>query len=225
MTSITWLILFTQLLAGCAGMTEGEKGAAIGAGVGAVVGAGIGAVVDPKHREQGAVIGGVVGSLLGGTAGWVIGEHHMRQVQAREQAAAKKRYSPTQGVLINIDRTTVIPWQLSPGDRLTFQVQYTALAPTQSNEVRARETRTLFFGDQVLKELSQQEVALAQGTSEFTFPLRIPGDAAQGNYTILTRVEPLNAPNPTKQEARSSFIVVTALAVPAVQPAMRPSAR
>lgn len=205
--SLVCLLLAIHALGGCAEMSEGQKGAAVGAGTGAVLGGLLGAVASPGNPARGAAIGAAAGLLVGGVAGWAIGDYRSRQVKPREQAVADTKYTPAQGVLINIDRTSVIPQQLKPGDQLTFQVQYTVLSPAQGNEMRIRETRTLLFGDQVVAQLSQREVALAQGTSEFTFPLKIPKDAGQGNYVLLTTMEPIAPTGPAKQEARSPFIV------------------
>jgi len=64
------------VLSGCAGMSQKQKGAVIGAGTGAAVGGVIGAATGSTAR------GAIIGAVVGGAAGAIIG-HQMDQ-QAKE---------------------------------------------------------------------------------------------------------------------------------------------
>jgi len=70
------LLAGTIVLSGCAGMSQKQKGAVIGAGTGAAVGGVIGAATGSTAR------GAIIGAIVGGAAGAIIG-HQMDQ-QAKE---------------------------------------------------------------------------------------------------------------------------------------------
>jgi SH3-like domain-containing protein len=218
------LLAAVQALAGCAEMSHEQTGAATGAGIGAVVGAVAGGLTDKKNPGQGALIGATAGALVGGAAGWAVGAYRVKQLKPREEAAAANNYTPQQGVVTKIDRTAATPQQLKPGDQLTVLSQYTVLGPPQNNQIRVREARTVFFNDQPLTELPARELVLVQGTNEIQSSITLPPDAADGNYRVMTTVEPLAVPNAQKNQASTAF-VVSAAARPAASPAsIRPDA-
>lgn len=201
-----------QALGGCAEMSTEQKGAATGAGLGAIVGAVAGGLADKKNPGQGAVIGATAGALVGGVAGWAVGAYKVRQVKPRDEAATAIHYTPQQGVVTKIDRIAATPQQLKPGDQLTVQSQYTVVGPPQNNQVRVREVRTVYYNDQPLTELPARELTLAQGTTEVQSSLTLPPDAADGNYRMLTTVEPVAVPNPQRNQASTAFVVSAAAA-------------
>jgi len=87
-----------------------------------------------------------------------------------------------------------------------------------------REARTVFFNDQPLTELPARDLVLVQGTNEIQSSITLPSDAADGNYRVMTTVEPLAVPNAQKNQASTAF-VVSAAARPAATPAsIRPEA-
>ena len=218
------LLAAAQALAGCAEMSQEQKGAATGAGLGAAVGAVAGGLTDKKNPGQGVLIGATAGALVGGVAGWAVGAYRVKQLKPREEAAASHNYTPQQGVVTKIDRIAATPEQLKPGDQLTVQSQYTVLGPPQNNQIRVREARTVFFNDQPLTELPARELVLVQGTNEIQSSITLPPDAADGNYRVMTTVEPLAVPNAQKNQASTAF-VVSAAARPAATPAsIRPDA-
>jgi len=196
-------------------MSHEQKGAATGAGIGAVVGAVAGGLTDKKNPGQGALIGATAGALVGGVAGWAVGAYRVKQIKPREEAAAANNYTPQQGVVAKIDRIAATPQQLKPRDELTVQSQYTVLGPPQNNQIRVREARTVFFNDQPLTELPARELVLVQGTNEIQSSITLPSDAADGNYRVMTTVEPLAVPNAQKNQASTAFVVsAAALATP-----------
>jgi len=211
-------------LAGCAELSPEQKGAAAGAGIGAAAGAVAGALIDKKNPGQGAIIGATAGAVVGGVTGWAVGAYRVKQIKPREEAAAANHYTPQQGVVTKIDRTAATPQQLKPGDQLTVQSQYTVLAPPQNNQIRVREVRSVYFNDQPLTDLPARELVLVQGTNEIQSSLTLPPDAADGNYSVVTTVEPVAVPNARKQQASTPF-VVSAASRPAATPAsIRPEA-
>jgi len=80
------LLVSTTLIAGCAGMTEEQQAAAIGAGLGTVVGAALGSGVggDGRSTRRGAAIGAGVGAL----GAYIWSTQMQEQKRAMEQATA-----------------------------------------------------------------------------------------------------------------------------------------
>ena len=65
---------------------------------------------------------------------------------------------------------------------------------------------------------------LVQGTNEIQSSITLPSDAADGNYRVMTTVEPLAVRNAQKNQASTAF-VVSAAARPVATPAsIRPDA-
>jgi hypothetical protein len=222
--SVLWLMVLSQTTAGCETMSEQQKGGAVGAGAGAVLGGAAGALLDKKNPGRGAALGAAAGAVTGGVAGWAVGEYRVRQVRAREQAAAATGYTATQGVVARIEKAATTPQQLRPGEQLTFQAQYTVLGPPQQKEIRVMEARTIFFDNRHLVDLPQKELTLAQGTNEIQDSLKLPREAAEGLYLMMTSVTPAVA-GAQKVEVATPFVVRTAAPVAsAVPPPTLPAA-
>ena len=215
--SVLWLMVLTQTTAGCETMSEQQKSGAVGAGAGAVVGAAAGALINKKNPGQGAAIGAAAGAVVGGAAGWAVGEYRVRQVRTREQAAAATDYTPAKGVEARIEKAATTPQQLRPGEQLTFQAQYTVLAPPQQKEIRVIETQTILFDNRHLKDLPQKELTLAQGTTDIQHSLTLPKEAAEGLYLMMTSVTPVAA-NAQKVEVATPFVVRPAAPVASAAP-------
>ncbi len=218
------LAVLLVIQAGCAEMSQEQKGAATGAGIGAVVGAVAGGLTDKKNPGQGALIGATAGALVGGVAGWAVGAYRVKQVKPREEVIAATNYTPQQGVVTKVDRIGATPLQLKPGDQLTVQSQYTVLAPPQNNQIKVREVQTIYFNDQPLTELPSRELTLSQGTNEIQSSITLPPDAADGNYRVQTTVEPLAVANARKAQASTAFVVSAAARPTATPASLRPEA-
>lgn len=73
------LVVGSMTLAGCASLSNTEKGAAVGAGAGAVIGGAIGAATG------GTAKGAIIGAVVGGAAGAVIGQQMDKQAAKLEE--------------------------------------------------------------------------------------------------------------------------------------------
>ncbi len=204
-------IMLGQTLAGCAGMSEQQSGAATGAGAGAVLGALAGGLIGGNW--QGALIGAGTGALIGGIVGWQVGEYRARKVKESQEAAAAYKYTPEQGTLAKIDLTDAAPKQLKPGDQIVLQTEYTVLAPPQQGQVKVKEVRTIFYNNQQLHQLEKTS-ELATGTYVSEQPLTIPSNAPEGRYTVTTLVEPV-VEKATKDQAETGFLVRATSPAPA----------
>jgi hypothetical protein len=206
------LLLAAQGLAGCAETTTGQgqsKGVAttVGAATGAATGAIVGLVAGNK---KGAAIGAAAGALIGGFVGWQVGEYRARQVRDREAAAKSINYTPAQGVVAKIDRTSTTPQQLRPGDEIMLHTSYTVLAPSDRGQIKVKETRTIFFNGHELGQLTREREGPA-GSYDTEQPLALPPDAAEGRYQVQTVVEPIAVEKSTVARANSDFVVGSTL--------------
>jgi outer membrane protein OmpA-like peptidoglycan-associated protein len=86
-------IIGTIVLAGCAGMTETQKGTATGAGIGAATGAAIGALAG---GGKGAAIGAGIGAAAGAGGGYLWSQHMQEQKRAMEAATRGTGVAVTQ---------------------------------------------------------------------------------------------------------------------------------
>ena len=200
------LFLVVQAVAGCAEVTEPQKGTAIGAGAGAVAGGALGAIIARKNPALGAAIGAAGGAVIGGLIGWQVGEYRARKIKSADEAKATHGYTPQQGVVAKIDDAAAAPKQLKPGDQTVLKAQYTVLAPPEQGSVKVKETRTIYFDGQRLGRLEKNSEVTA-GTYESEYPLKIPNDAAEGNYTVTTLVEPVAVVKAVGDQATSAFTI------------------
>ncbi len=81
------LLAVGVLVAGCASMTETQKGTATGAGIGAVAGAAVGAATAGGHRGRSAATGAAVGTAVGALGGYIWSKKMEEQRQKMEQAS------------------------------------------------------------------------------------------------------------------------------------------
>jgi len=209
--SVLCLLFLTQPLGGCAGMSEQQKGGAAGAGIGAVLGGVAGGLLDSKNPGRGAALGALAGGALGGAVGWAVGEYRVRRVKSFEQAASEASYTPEQGLKTKIDRTAVVPQRLRPGDNLTLKTQYTVLAPG-NDDIQVTEAHTIFFNNQPLAQLPPKHRTLKRGTDETSYDVKLPMDLVEGQYFVVTTVEPVAIRDAAKAKSASDFVVVTAAA-------------
>jgi outer membrane protein OmpA-like peptidoglycan-associated protein len=104
------------VLAGCANMSERERGTATGAGIGAVAGAVIGSATGGR-AGTGAVVGGVVGAVAG----------NLWSKRMEEKRAAMER--ATQGTGIGVERTANNELRVNVPADFSFDVGRSAIKP------------------------------------------------------------------------------------------------
>jgi len=206
--SVLCLVFLSQAAAGCATMSEEQKGTTIGAGAGAVLGGLTGALLDKKNPGRGAAFGAAAGAALGGAAGWGIGAYRAKQVKTREQAADDLNYRPQQGIVTRLDGTSVIPQQARPGDEVMLQAQYVILGPSQNVQVKVKETRTILFNNEPVKQM-EKETMLGFGAHNLQQLITLPRTAAEGRYTVVTTVQPINVGAGRKDEGQAAFVIGT----------------
>ena len=196
-------LFIVQSLAGCAGMSQEEQGAATGVAGGAALGAILGGALG---GWRGAAIGAGAGALVGGVVGWQIGAYQARKTREAPEAAKAYSYTPQQGTLAKIEITDAAPKQLKPGDQVVLQTEYTVLAPPQQGQVTVKEVRTILFNNQVVQTLEKVST-LESGTYQSEQPLTLPRDVKEGRYTVTTKVEPVQVDKGTGDQADTAFLV------------------
>ncbi len=180
-------------LVGCANMGSTETGAAIGA----LGGAALGATVSKNNRAVGALAGAAVGALAGG----LIGNYMDRQKATRAEAAKKYHYDARSDKL-EVEKASVSPQTVAQGQSFDAMVEYTALTPNASEQIKLTEARTLVMGQDSI-DLGRREVVRTQGTHTSTAKVTVPQDLPKGKYTLVTTI----SDGTTTRNARSSLTV------------------
>ena len=160
--------------AGCAEMSQTQKGAAAGAVAGGLLGAAVG------NRK-----GALAGAALGAVAGAIIANYYDKQTASRAEAA--KKYGPAKTDRLEIENASLTPENVSPGSTVESAVQYTTLAAAESQQIKVTETRTLISGTDSV-QLANREVVRSQGTHVSNMKFTLPKDVAKGSYTLVTTV-------------------------------------
>jgi surface antigen len=170
---------------GCATVSPEHEGAATGAGIGAATGAIAGAVLAGEgSRTKGAIIGGLAGALLGG----VIGNYTVDKKRSAQETTTKYDYQPSDGTVVRIENTQMVPTSLNRGDTIQLKATYAVMAPSSESLVSVTESREVTLNGELVAnpEITVQRTA---GTYTSTIPLMLPGDARPGNYRVITTVK------------------------------------
>ena len=116
--SLVGAIVGAIAFAGCANMTESQKGTATGAGIGAAAGAAIGALAG---GGKGAAIGAGIGAAAGAGGGYLWSQHMQEQKQAMEAA--------TQGTGVVVTQTPNNELKLEIPSDISFDLGKADLKP------------------------------------------------------------------------------------------------
>lgn len=162
-------------LISCASMSQTEKGAAMGAVAGGIVGAILG-------DTKGAIAGAFAGAIIGA----VIGNYYDKQIASRAEAAKKYEYKAKEEKL-EIEDSNIMPQNVTSGSTVEAHVKYTVLAPTETQQIKITETRSLVNGKERL-DLAKREVIRTQGTHISTMKFTMPQDIEKGDYTLITTI-------------------------------------
>ncbi|MFA7505709.1 MAG: OmpA family protein [Burkholderiaceae bacterium] len=162
-------------LAGCAGMSETQRGTATGAAIGTVGGAVLGGAVSGTGR--GTRGGAMVGAAAGALGGYVWSRHMEQQRQAMEQA--------TQGTGIGVTQTA--------DNRLRLEVPSDVSFATNSADINASLRPVLDRFAQTLNENPATYVSIightdSTGTDAINDPLSMRRAASTRDYLVARGV-------------------------------------
>jgi len=164
-------------IVGC--QTYGEA-----AGLGGAIGAGTGAIIG--HQSGHTVEGALIGGALGAVTGLIVHDVKVKQARSREQTAQVYNYQPTQGEMLTLERSEVLPPSVRPGEEISGTIQYALLGTGPG--VQVGEQRTIMQGERVVADISTQNFTRQDGTWVSTLPFRLPGNIQPGQYSLVTTV-------------------------------------
>lgn len=188
----TLVLLFMTSLFGCAterGYYDPGRSTAAGALGGAAAGAAIGSIIGAATGSPatGAWVGGATGAIAGGLGGYLYSAHQNRLAYDRNTAARSYSYQPSQGNLVNIDRVTVSPSSVSPGQRVNMQMTYTLLSPTNV-PTSVSISREITKDGATIAQPYQTQVSNVNGTYSDQVGYTVPRNATPGTYTVTSRI-------------------------------------
>ena len=186
-------------LYGCAGLgqTMGQnpwQATAICASGGALGLAGLGAALDRKNPTRGAIIGGVTGLFAGGAACFAIAKANSRPIADYQQTQKATDYNPTQGTLVRVEKLTLQPVNVAPGEKFAWHSRYVVMTPEPNADVPVVETRVLSAYDETTKgwkEIGQYktEATAKPGTREDAVEMAMPKQTTAQRYLVTFQVE------------------------------------
>lgn len=196
--SILVISAFISGLLSCATVEE-HKGAATGAGVGAATGAVAGAVLGREgHKTETAIIGGLVGALVGGA----IGHYAFDAKRTREETAKKYDYQTSTGTMVRIENVSVLPDNISPGEKVELKITYAVLGPDPQSVISITEIREIRREGELVGK-PEVNVSHNGGTYTSSIPIFMPSDAKKGRYNVVMTVQTQNA----KDSKETTFYV------------------
>lgn len=105
----------------------------------------------------------------------------------REEAVARENYCPTGGCVIRLDKVSVLPRRVRPGDTLLLQTSYTLLTPEKVG-IPVSITREIFFQGRPLGKTRSIDSSIYNGAYDQEVNFKLPADAKPGVYTLVTVV-------------------------------------
>jgi len=185
--SVARLVLAALLLSSCSGMSDESRNQIFGALGGAAAGAGIGALAtrgDPKA----ALIGAAAGAAVGWAAVKLV-QYYSQKTRSETEEAKAYGYQPAQGTIVKIRDASAAPQQLSPGQKVTFQTDYSVLAPADTQNVTVTESWEVSKNGTVIATMPPRQEQREPAGWQSKASIDIPSNAEAGTYTVRTRVE------------------------------------
>ena len=105
----------------------------------------------------------------------------------REEAVARDNYCPTGGCVIRLDKVSVEPRRVRPGDTLLLKTTYTLLTPEKVG-IPVSITRQIFFKGRPLGTTKSMDSSIHNGAFDQEVNFKLPDDAKPGVYTLVTVV-------------------------------------
>jgi hypothetical protein len=160
-------------------MLGGLAGAATGAGIGALAGGG-----STKAILAGAAAGAVVG--------WGVvklAQYHAERTASAKQEAKAYGYRESEGTVVKLRSANVKPERIAKGDRATFDMDYSVLAPAGEGKVDVVERWNLSKDGKTVSDMPAKSFEREPGGWHSKASIDIPKDAEGGTYVVKSRVE------------------------------------
>lgn len=185
--SIVAAVTASLLLVSCSGMSQDTGNQLLGALGGAAAGAGIGALAtkgDPKAA--------LIGAAAGAAVGWAavkLTQYYSQKTSTEEQEAKTYGYQPSQGTIVKIRGANAAPAQVAPGQKVTFETDYSVLAPEGTSAVAVQESWELSKDGAVVAKMPPKTEQREPAGWQSKASIDIPANATPGTYVVKTRVE------------------------------------
>jgi hypothetical protein len=175
-----------------------------GAILGALLGAGIGALsgLATGNVAKGAVIGAIAGATAGAIGGFAYAKHQEQVLRDRQAAEAAYNYQPEQGERVVIEALEVAPNTVTNGDEVALNTNFTVLTGNDQ-PVDMVVTQTITSQGRPVDKPFVDKASRKSGTYGVSYSTKIPPNAPEGRYALVTRVQTGNA----MDEKTSEFIV------------------
>jgi hypothetical protein len=185
--SVVSVVLASFLLASCSGMSTDTGNQLLGALGGAAAGAGIGALAT-KGDPTAALIGAAAGAAVGWAAVKLV-QYYSQKTRTEEEEAKTYGYQPAQGTIVKIRNASAAPAQVAPGQKVTFETDYSVLAPEGTSSVAVQESWELSKDGTVVATMPTKSEQREPAGWQTRASIDIPSNASPGTYTVRTRVE------------------------------------
>ena len=130
---------------------------------------------------------GIAGRAVASWDAVKVVSYRVVRTQSAAEADRTTGYKPGSGPVVKIRDARVVPAQVKPGDRLTFEIEYAIASPTSPTTVR--ETWELWKDDQLLSAVPPQSEAREAGGWLAKASVTAPSEAKPGKYIVKNRVE------------------------------------
>ncbi|MCI0548520.1 MAG: hypothetical protein L0027_14710 [Candidatus Rokubacteria bacterium] len=128
------------------------------------------------------------------------------RVRGSRDAALALGWEPRQGPLVRIERNTVSPARLRPGERLVLELQWSVLLPSEAGPTRVRHAWVIERDGEPLTQL-ERELTAGNGSYQARRQLALPPDTQPGRYVVTVDVEAGPGGRVARDRSTTSFTV------------------
>jgi hypothetical protein len=185
--------------------TPSTAASTVGGGIlGAIAGAGLGALAGLATGDvaKGAIIGAIAGATAGALGGLAYAKHQEQVLRDRQAAEAAYNYQPEQGEKVVIEGSEVAPNTVTNGDEVALNTNYTVLTGNDQ-PVDTVVTQTITSQGKPVDKPFVDKSIHKSGTYGVSYSTKIPPNAPEGRYAVVTKVQTTNA----MDEKTSEFLV------------------
>jgi len=176
---------------GTPGTAASTAGGAVG---GAVLGAAMGALLGLATGDvaKGAAYGAIAGATAGAVAGFAYAKHQEKVFRDRQTAEAMYKYQAEQGERVVVENVGVTPNASTPGDMVAMNSDFTVLNGSDQ-PVNVDITQAITYQGKQMGRPFTYSSERQSGSYSIAIPTKIPANAPDGTYTVVTQIKSPNA--------------------------------
>jgi len=195
-TKLTAIVCSGVLLTGCA-TTEQSMG------LGAIGCAGVGVLTGVLTGSSGIGAGAGAGCMALAAVG-VLAYHSSQTRTATQDQQLYGYATPANGTEVKIRNAIASPKSVKAGDTVKLGLDYSVIAPNNTQDIDVEEIMVLKKDDKVLKPLSERTVKRPLGGSGSEIDFVVPAKMPPGTYVIENKVK-----TGTSYDVRDSVLIIT----------------